>query len=618
MMMGRRMEGKGMRRMPLLLPFVRDRFGYNNRVPDSFWEQIATANGDAVRKQPAESRAVLLVSTHFDPRAAAPERLTPESGTLLAECVRMLRPGGLLFVYGHPRELPFWGERFAAARGETWRMVFKYWIALELDYVPRADSLKPAHRGLLMFLKDEADRRKPSALPLNTAEVKVSHAFCAACGKNVKDWGGKKHLMNPKGTALSDVWRDLPKTRLRDSVAPDCVQERIRALTGADGVNGLHVIQLSAKKSERRPPARLVATEFPDHAGSETGAPFERDQVLQADCIPYLNELAARHPEGVFDLAFADPPYNLAKPYDDYDDTRAEHDYVEWCNQWLDGMTRTLKPGGSLFVLNLPKWALHHAVFLNARLEFRHWIAWDALGDPRGKIMPAHYALLYYTKPGAKPVFNYSPLGKRKVQDAVSPPDAPKYCLRAACVRDRKARGDDDKVEFSDIWFDIHRIKHKRDRDAHPCQLPEKLMERIIRLASPPGGLVFDPFCGAGTTAIAARKLGRHFITTECDEKYVRITREKLAAMQEHADLFGQFIVPRTATKKEKSFITKKAIETFLQDLAQKLGRVPSEEEIHQADREMLAAIDRIYPYRSAALKRCKVALVIKAPATAF
>jgi site-specific DNA-methyltransferase (adenine-specific) len=554
----------------------------------------------------------VLLSASFDPRAAAPTALSPEAERLLAEGVRILRPGGLLFVYGHPRELPGFGVRLAATGDADGRMVFKYWIALDLDDTPRADALQPAHRGLLLFMKDDAGRRKPSAPPLNSADVKVPHAFCAACGKNLKDWGGKKHQMNPKGTALSDVWRDLPRTRLRDSVAPEPVLERIRALTAREGVTALHIIQLPPRKAERRSPVRPALELAPPSAGREIGASFPVDEVLQEDCVAFLNRVAATHPAGLFDLAFADPPYNLAKDYADYDDAQAEHDYLAWCEQWLDGMARALKPGGSLFVLNLPKWALHHARFLNARLEFRHWIAWDALGDPRGRLMPAHYALLYYTKPGAKPVFHYSPLGKRKLNDAVQPPDAPKYCLRAACVRDRKARGDDDKVELSDIWWDIHRIKHKRDRDAHPCQLPEKLMERIIRLASPPGGLVFDPFCGAGTTAIAARKLGRHFLTTECDAKYVRITREKLAAMQRHADLFGEFLVPRAATRKEKSFITKRAIETFLQDLAQKLGRVPTEEEIHAANGEMLAAMDRLYPYRGAALKRCKVALVAK------
>lgn len=134
-------------------------------------------------------------------------------------------------------------------------------------------------------------------------------------------------------------------------------------------------------------------------------------------------------------------------------------------------------------------------------------------------------------------------------------------------------------------------------------------MDRIIRLTTNPGGLVFDPFCGAGTTAIAARKLGRHFVTTECDAKYVRITKEKLVAMQEQADLFGEFVVPRQATRRERSFATKNGIETFLQQLAQKLGRVPTEEEIHHVDGEMLAAIDRIYPNRGAALKRCKIGL---------
>ena len=176
-------------------------------------------------------------------------------------------------------------------------------------------------------------------------------------------------------------------------------------------------------------------------------------------------------------------------------------------------------------------------------------------------------------------------------------------------MKQRKARGDDDKVELSDIWFDIHRIKHKRDRDAHPCQLPDKLMERIIRLATNPGGLVFDPFCGAGTTAIAAHKLGRHFVTTESDENYVRITNEKLAAMKQHADLFGEFVLPRSSTRRARGFTTKKAVETFLQTLAKQLGRVPTEAEIHHADGEMLAAIDRVYPNRGAALKRCKVAL---------
>ncbi len=98
--------------------------------------------------------------------------------------------------------------------------------------------------------------------------------------------------------------------------------------------------------------------------------------------------------------------------------------------------------------------------------------------------------MLYYTKvtpEAVAPVFNYSTLG--------TPPHeanrfyrltSPEYCLRAKCLKQRKRSGDDNKVELTDIWSDIHRIKHKRDRDAHPCQLPEKLMERIILAMTTP------------------------------------------------------------------------------------------------------------------------------------
>jgi hypothetical protein len=171
--------------------------------------------------------------------------------------------------------------------------------------------------------------------------------------------------------------------------------------------------------------------------------------------------------------------------------------------------------------------------------------------------------------------------------------------------------GDDEKVELSDIWFDVHRIKHKRDRDAHPCQLPERLMERIIKLTTPRGGLVFDPFCGAGTTAIAALKIGRDFVTVDLDKHYVEITERKIAAMQANADLFGYFVVPRRKVEREKKPISKKEIETYLQDLAIRLGKEPTDSDIYSDRPEMLENIDLIYPSRLEAIKRCRVALAV-------
>jgi site-specific DNA-methyltransferase (adenine-specific) len=80
----------------------------------------------------------------------------------------------------------------------------------------------------------------------------------------------------------------------------------------------------------------------------------------------------------------------------------------------------------------------------------------------------------------------------------------------------------------SDVWTDIHRIRHKKRRDEHPCQLPIHLLERLLLMSSAEGNIILDPFIGTGTTAIAAKKLGRRFIGIDIDLKYVEITNKKL------------------------------------------------------------------------------------------
>lgn len=564
-----------------------------------------------------ESQGLIAVSLAFNPAdkqcARLPEnyQLTADARRTINECARLLRPGGLLFVYGTPNELPFWGERLARMQDAPGPLVFKYWIALDIDDAPANRLLKPSHLGLLLFMKDRLGKKTPAPFRLNTDVIRIPHASCAACGYNVKDWGGKKHLMNPRGAAPSDVWRDLPRRPIRDGSIPPDVLERIVNLAGLEEKAAMLVVAQNRESMtvacESTSPG---LTESVSAAGERMKLKrVETNQVYLGDCVSFLKKAKALHPEGIFDLVFADPPYNLEKSYDYYADAMAEQHYLDWCNAWLNGMAETLKPGGSLFVLNLPKWAIHHAAFLNRHLEFRHWIAWDALSDPRGKLMPAHYALLYYTKPGGKPVFNYVPTGERRKDDFVLPPDSPKYCLRASCINGRKRSGDDEKVELSDIWFDIHRIKHKRDRDAHPCQLPEKLLERIIKLSTRPGGLVFDPFCGAGTTAIAATKLGRKFVVVDLDSNYVRITKEKLAGLKQNVDLFGTLEVPRNSVARPRAAGSKRGIELYLQNLARKLGRVPTEDDVVADQPEMLRQIDLTYATRGAAFKRAKVVL---------
>lgn len=594
------------------------------------WETIYSSVNQDLSNIPDESRDVIVLSTfsnidnyHKDNIAPANYQLSDHTIKLLDHCSRILRLGGLLFIYGNPHQLPFIGQYLYWLKDSNIEIIFKYWISLAIDNSPRNQTLKPISQGLLIFVKHNSQLKTPPKLLLNTDQARIPHVYCSACTLNVKDWGGKKHLMNPKGVAISDVWLDLPKLNIKDHITPDIILDRILLLTNYDNFSHLHIIQ---EQSTIEINSNIDANNSIDHNSSDEInhhqwqhlTSLEINKVYQGDCISFLERVNQLYPQGIFDLAFADPPYNLKKSYDKYQDQLAEREYLAWCDRWLLAMVNSLKPGGSLFILNLPKWAMHHAALLNSKLIFRHWITWDALSDPRGKLMPAHYALLYYTKPGAEITFNYASLDHpsidradaRSIDGQVLPPDSPQYCLRPSCIKKRKRINDDKKIELSDIWSDIHRIRHKRDRDDHPCQLPEKLLERIILLTTNKDGLVFDPFCGAGTTAIAATKLERNFVVTDLDNNYVEITNEKLAEMRNNFKLFGNYQIARTTVNKPKSIASKREIEIYLQQLTQRLGKIPTETDIAEDNAEILNKIDLIYANRGAALKRCKVALV--------
>lgn len=70
------------------------------------------------------------------------------------------------------------------------------------------------------------------------------------------------------------------------------------------------------------------------------------------------------------------------------------------------------------------------------------------------------------------------------------------------------------------------------DKNRHPTVKPLKLMRYLVRLVTPPGGTVLDPFAGSGTTLIAAKEEGFDFIGIELEPEYVEIAEARLAAAE--------------------------------------------------------------------------------------
>ena len=243
-------------------------------------------------------------------------------------------------------------------------------------------------------------------------------------------------------------------------------------------------------------------------------------QLYQADCLALLSSISS----GSVATFFADPPFNLKKDYGSKgSDDWADADYLEWCQAWLAEGVRILSPGGALFVYNLPKWLMHLGTFLSSLegMMFKHWIAVDkahSMPIPN-RLSTTHYGLLYFIK-GDKPrVFN---------RDAVRIPI--QVCRH--CGRDVKDYGGHKKylnpkgLNLSDVWDDVPPVRHRRYKTRLANQLAPVILERVILLTTQPGDLVCDPFAGAGTTAYAAEKLGRRWISGElnnCEPARLRL-----------------------------------------------------------------------------------------------
>lgn len=229
-------------------------------------------------------------------------------------------------------------------------------------------------------------------------------------------------------------------------------------------------------------------------------------ELYQGDCVDLMQNIK----NDSIDLIFADPPFNLKKLYPSkIDDNLKIEQYLRWCEKWIDECIRILKPGGSFFSWNLPKWNTHLSGYLNNRLTFRHWIAVDIKYTLpiKGRLYPSHYSLLYYCK-GEKP-------------NAFHPDRLP-MDICPHCVGDLKDYGgyknkmNPDGINLSDVWLDIPPVRHKKYKKRNGSnELSIKLMDRIIEMASDEGDTVFDPFGGSGTTYAVAEIKNRKWVGIE-------------------------------------------------------------------------------------------------------
>lgn len=235
---------------------------------------------------------------------------------------------------------------------------------------------------------------------------------------------------------------------------------------------------------------------------------MEKNRIYNQDCLEFMRSL----PDCCIDLAVTSPPYNFGgfsrngreRHYDTYSDDMSDSDYHSWIDKILVELSRVIKDGGGLYwshkgrysngVYYPPFWVIG-----DCPMPLYQHIVWKYPSSPdvaKIKFYPRHEDIFFFTK-GKPSYFN------------------------------------EDCAWIGDVWD----ISHVQKND-HPAPFPLQLAKRCVLASCPKGGLVYDPFMGSGTTALAAVECGCDFIGTEISPSYCDYANSRIGIAVSEPGLF--------------------------------------------------------------------------------
>ena len=272
------------------------------------------------------------------------------------------------------------------------------------------------------------------------------------------------------------------------------------------------------------------------------------NEIVHADCLEKLPDIRS----GEVDLIYFDPPFftqkkhslknrDGSKQYEFEDKYDSVGQYLSLIEQALIESKRILKNTGSVF-LHCDKTASHHIrVVLDkvfGRDHFQSEIVWSykRWSNAKKGLLNAHQTIFFYAK---TKYFKFNPLFTS--YSATTNIDQ---------ILQQRARGENGKsiykkdenghvvlgkekkgVPLSDVWEIPYLNPKAKERTGYPTQKPVLLLEQIIHLTTDAGDLVLDPFCGSGTTCVAAKHLNRNFMGIDKSPDAVALARSRLKDM---------------------------------------------------------------------------------------
>ena len=219
------------------------------------------------------------------------------------------------------------------------------------------------------------------------------------------------------------------------------------------------------------------------------------NEVYQGEAIELLKEL----PEGLTPIMVTDPPFNIGYHYSGYSDRMRDEEYYSMLENAIAAVA------GRAVIVHYPE-ALHKLSMRIGQAPEKV-LSWVYNSNTRRQ----HRDIAYY---GIKPNM------AQVIQPYKNPTDKR--------IRERIARGIEGGALYD--WFNVNQVKNvSAVKKKHPCQMPLQVMMNAVGVIPGKGKvLIVDPFCGTGTTLVAAAKLGYAYVGFDINPEYVEIARERL------------------------------------------------------------------------------------------
>jgi len=257
------------------------------------------------------------------------------------------------------------------------------------------------------------------------------------------------------------------------------------------------------------------------------------------------------------ELAYLDPPFAVGTRFGARkgkgERARGETAYVDawpslevylaWLEERLAAVREALAPTGTMW-LHLDHRAVHEAKLrcdrVFGRARFVGEVIWAPGNGARGKRGPGatHQTLLLYGKTddfvwnGDDPALR-APFADTSLSMHFSNVDDEGRRYRERTIGGKTYRYYADVGRaIGSVWTDcpsmVANTPLRKETTGYPTQKPEKLLDRIVRASSTPAAWVLDPFCGSGTTLVAAAKAGRRAIGIDVGELAIETTSARL------------------------------------------------------------------------------------------